>query len=93
MHQRLLDSGVRAVDAAEAHALGGAKEALLLDVREEEAYDEGHAAGAANVPLYIRSDDTGSLRDRVFVALLAIGGPPTEVNPDFAAQVSTCKRS
>lgn len=60
--------------------------AVLLDVRLARKYDQAHASGAVNVPLYnpISKWDIPSIIRRAGFAFFGIYG--TELNRDFAAQ-------
>ena len=65
---------------------GGGAGSLLVDVRPEKQFEEAHAPGSVNVPLF-RSFSTangvGPLRLLKAGALLSQGVEPTEENPDF----------
>lgn len=87
VHVALVAAGVESLGVEEARAAATAKSVLLIDVRELESYEEGHAEGAVSVPLYVRSDE-GGLRAAAFAALPALGGAPTVVNARFVEEAA-----
>lgn len=69
------------ISVQDAARLVDSGEALLLDVREDHEWAEGHAPGAAHVPLG-RLDPAQVPRDRPVLAVCRLGG-----RSEHAAQV------
>ena len=64
---------IREVDPGEAARLADAGDALLLDVREDDEWDTGHAPQATHVPLGALDPATVP-RDRPVIAVCRSGG-------------------
>lgn len=78
--------GVNGVTAEEAYKQTSNGRAVLLDVRMERKYNQGHPVNALNVPLYnpIQKWDIPSIIRRAGFAFFGIYG--TELNRAFATQ-------
>lgn len=61
---------------------------VLVDVRQSDLYDEAHAEGAVNVPLFQKLDwSKGGWQVLKGVAYVVNGVQPVEANPDFVEEV------
>ncbi|GAQ82163.1 hypothetical protein KFL_001020130 [Klebsormidium nitens] len=83
----LKKSGLKQVEATEAHELASQGKAVLIDVAESQDYARIHAAGAASAPLFRLiqgSDFKSNLRRLGYAMITDFAG--TERNPEFAAK-------
>ncbi|GAX77226.1 hypothetical protein CEUSTIGMA_g4672.t1 [Chlamydomonas eustigma] len=78
------DGRVKPLTPEAAYAKANKKGAVLVDVRLEQKYSAGHAAGSLSVPLYrpIQGWDLPSTIRRIGFSFFGIY-PATELNPDF----------
>eukprot|EP00242_Pyramimonas_sp_CCMP2087_P012986 CAMPEP_0198208850 /NCGR_PEP_ID=MMETSP1445-20131203/12192_1 /TAXON_ID=36898 /ORGANISM="Pyramimonas sp., Strain CCMP2087" /LENGTH=333 /DNA_ID=CAMNT_0043882411 /DNA_START=65 /DNA_END=1066 /DNA_ORIENTATION=+ len=82
--------GIQSIPPEEALALLERGGALLLDVRELDKFQQGHAAGAMSAPLYTAGITGGDVWDKLRkVAFAAFAMKGTERNPDFLDQVKS----
>eukprot|EP00878_Enallax_costatus_P004210 GHUV01004440.1.p1 GENE.GHUV01004440.1~~GHUV01004440.1.p1 ORF type:complete len:240 (+),score=40.67 GHUV01004440.1:160-879(+) len=87
MRQKLTDAGVKVLSPQEV-IFARDKGTVIVDVRPEGDYDEGHVPGAANVPFYqpITGWSPFKVARRVGYAMFGVLNG-TEVNPEFASSV------
>jgi rhodanese-related sulfurtransferase len=87
--------GVSSIPPQKALDMMNNGEALLVDVRPKESYDEGHSKGAINVPAFrvINMADEqqgGGLTSMLRFAVMKFNGvTPTEANPEFPERIQT----
>ncbi|GMI76506.1 hypothetical protein like AT4G27700 [Hibiscus trionum] len=86
----LLEKRVRSVDAKEAFRLQKENNFVILDVRPEAEYKEGHPAGAVNVQIYrlIKEWTAWDIARRAAFAFFGIFSG-TEENPEFIQSVES----
>ncbi|GMI95467.1 hypothetical protein like AT4G27700 [Hibiscus trionum] len=86
----LLEKRVRSVDAKEAFRLQKENNFVILDVRPEAEFKEGHATGSANVQIYrlIKEWTAWDIARRAAFAFFGIFAG-TEENPEFMQTVES----
>lgn len=85
---RYLVDRTRSVPPQEAVELVSSGKYVLIDVRQSNLYEEAHAEGAVNVPLFQSLTwSKGPLQVMKGIAYVVNGVQPVEANPDFVEGV------
>lgn len=87
MWRKLVDN-IRSVSPDEAMELTSSGKYALVDVRAQESYEEAHAEGAFNAPLFQKLNwSSGGFRILKGVAYLVNGVSPVEPNANFIEEM------